>query len=171
MESVTKVASSAWSSAWSYVPSLVWDKSPSSVAAPTCQKVAAMSTQTSNGGGWMRPRGGTPLVGSPFLRLAGVSGALAVAMGAYGAHAFSADRPDLKKVYDTANFHHFVHTLALLAVPLCRRPALTGTLMIAGTSLFCGTIYYHALTEQKTFRKYTPYGGIILIMAWLSMAL
>ena len=38
--------------------------------------------------------------------------------------AFSADRPDLKKVYDTANFHHFVHTLALLAVPLCRRPAL-----------------------------------------------
>merc|ERR1711974_452746 len=70
-----------------------------------------------------------------------------------------------KKVYDTANFHHLVHTLALLAVPLCRRPALTGTLMIAGTSLFCGTIYYHALTEQKTFRKYTPYGGIILIMA------
>ena len=43
--------------------------------------------------------------------------------------------------------------------------------MIAGTSLFCGTIYYHALTKQKTFLKYTPYGGIILIMTWLSMAL
>ena len=43
--------------------------------------------------------------------------------------AFSADRPDLKKVYDTANFHHFVHTLALLAVPLCRRPALVSPRM------------------------------------------
>ena len=30
----------------------------------------------------------------------------------------------MKKVYDTANFYHFVHTMALLAVPLTRRPAL-----------------------------------------------
>ena len=43
--------------------------------------------------------------------------------------------------------------------------------MITGTTIFCGTIYYHALTEEKTFRRYTPYGGIILMMAWLSMAL
>ncbi len=43
--------------------------------------------------------------------------------------------------------------------------------MIGGMTVFCGTIYYHALTEEKTLRKYTPYGGIMLIMAWLSLVL
>ena len=35
--------------------------------------------------------------------------------------------------------------------------------------VFCGTTYYHALTEEKSLRKFTPYGGIMLILAWLSM--
>ena len=43
--------------------------------------------------------------------------------------------------------------------------------MIGGMSVFCGTIYYHALTEEKALRKYTPYGGVLLILGWLSMAL
>ena len=30
----------------------------------------------------------------------------------------------MKKVYDTANFYHFIHTVALLAVPLSRKPVL-----------------------------------------------
>jgi uncharacterized membrane protein YgdD (TMEM256/DUF423 family) len=41
--------------------------------------------------------------------------------------------------------------------------------MVGGMTLFCGTIYYHALTEEKTFRRYTPYGGMMLIAAWISM--
>ena len=37
--------------------------------------------------------------------------------------AFKAEEDaDRKKVYDTANFYHFIHTLALLAVPLTKRP-------------------------------------------------
>ena len=87
--------------------------------------------------------------GSLFVRLAGLSGATAVALGAYGAHseqdamehpvsmtesrsfsllaAFTADKADMKKVYDTANFYHFIHTVALLAVPLSRKPVLVST--------------------------------------------
>ena len=34
---------------------------------------------------------------------------------------------DRKKVYDTANFYHFVHTLALLGVPLTKRPVLVSS--------------------------------------------
>ena len=85
------------------------------------------------------------LQGSPFVRLAGLSGAAAVALGAYGAHckldigflntfsidsvhgyfsAFTAEKQEMKRVYDTANFYHFVHTMALCAVPLARRPML-----------------------------------------------
>ncbi len=33
-------------------------------------------------------------------------------------------KPEYKRIYDTANFYHFVHTLALLGVPLSRRPRL-----------------------------------------------
>jgi len=168
MESVTAFASDSFRLCRTYIPSLVWTQDLHSCPTKGVEKAVMTPPAKPFRGGLL---GGTPLVGSPFLRFAGVSGALAVAMGAYGAHAFAADKPELKRVYDTANFHHFVHTLALLAVPLCRRPVLTGSLMITGTTVFCGTIYYHALTEEKIFRKYTPYGGIILMLAWLSMAL
>jgi len=110
--------------------------------------------------------------GSLLVKIAGLSGVSAVALGAYGAHIFKAEEDaDRKKVYDTANFYHFVHTLALLGVPLTKRPVLSGTLIITGTTIFCGTIYYHALTNEKQLRKYTPYGGIVLMMGWLSMIL
>lgn len=60
----------------------------------------------------------------PFVRLAGLVGASAVILGAYGAHkAYPKDRADeLRKVYETANKFHFIHSLALLGVPLCRYP-------------------------------------------------
>ncbi len=38
--------------------------------------------------------------------------------------AFPPEKADMKKVYDTANFYHFIHTVALLAVPLARKPVL-----------------------------------------------
>jgi hypothetical protein len=38
--------------------------------------------------------------------------------------AFTAEKADMKKVYDTANFYHFMHTLALMGIPLTKRPYL-----------------------------------------------
>lgn len=59
-----------------------------------------------------------------FVRLAGLSGAAAVILGAYGAHKQLPHLPDvdLKKVFETANRFHFFHSLALLAMPIARRP-------------------------------------------------
>jgi len=56
-------------------------------------------------------------------------------------------------------------------LPLASKPRLSGSLMLGGMALFCGTCYYHALTGEKSFRKFTPYGGVLLILAWLSLAL
>lgn len=114
-----------------------------------------------------------PQYGGTFVRLAGLSGAVAVAMGAYGAHAFrdSDASPQLKYTYDTGNKYHFLHTLALLAVPLMRRPQLSGTLLTLGMVLFCGSCYYHALTGNTAVRRVTPYGGMLLIVGWLTVAL
>lgn len=61
----------------------------------------------------------------PFVRLAGLSGAAAVILGAMGAHRTFPEteaKDDLKKIFETANRFHFLHTLALVTVPLCRRP-------------------------------------------------
>lgn len=51
-------------------------------------------------------------------------GATGVILGAYGAHRkYPKDSPqDFKIIFETANRYHFLHTLALLGVPLCRYP-------------------------------------------------
>ncbi|KAI8740097.1 transmembrane protein 256 [Biomphalaria glabrata] len=108
-----------------------------------------------------------------FIRIAGISGAIAVAMGAYGSHVFRQKEIDqrLKETFEIASKYHFIHTLALLAVPFARKPVLTGSLMTAGIVLFCGSCYYHAMTNNMAIRKVTPYGGFLLIFAWVSFAL
>lgn len=111
--------------------------------------------------------------GFMFVRLAGLSGALAVAFGAYGAHVFRPGKAEkeLKLAYETGNRYHLLHSVALLCVPLTARPHLVGTLMSAGMLLFCGSCYYHALTGSTVIRRVTPYGGMLLIAAWASMML
>lgn len=59
-----------------------------------------------------------------FVQLAGVFGALAVILAAYGAH--GADLHGKSDAYNTAVQIHFFHTLALIAVPFVRRPNLVG---------------------------------------------
>jgi uncharacterized membrane protein YgdD (TMEM256/DUF423 family) len=109
--------------------------------------------------------------GRTFIRLAGLSGALAVAFGAYGAHVFRVGKSDeqLKHTYETGNRYHFLHTLALLGVPLTRKPLLVGSLMSVGMLLFSGSCYFHALTGSTAIRQVTPYGGMLLIAAWVAM--
>lgn len=71
---------------------------------------------------------GSSYPGNNWVRLAGLSGAIAVGMGAYGAHGLK-DIPEQRKaVFETANRYHFIHALALLAVPLVNKPNLVGRL-------------------------------------------
>uniref|UniRef100_S4Q099 Transmembrane protein 256-like protein n=2 Tax=Pararge aegeria TaxID=116150 RepID=S4Q099_9NEOP len=110
----------------------------------------------------------------PFVRLAGLSGATAVVLGAMGAHRTfpeTDNKEDLKKIFETANRFHFLHTLALMTVPLCKRPYIAGTFFIAGMGLFCGTCYYHAFTGERALRRLTPVGGSCLILGWIAMVL
>ncbi|XP_040579217.2 transmembrane protein 256 homolog [Lepeophtheirus salmonis] len=104
-----------------------------------------------------------------WTRIAGLLGAAAVGLGAYGAHGLQNITPEQKRQYDTANYYHFLHTLGLAVVPLSKRPILTGTLMLLGTTLFSGTIYYNIFTGKDNLKRLTPYGGMILIISWLTM--
>src|SRR6202167_5022528 len=102
--------------------------------------------------------------------------ALAVALGAFGAHALRA-RLDAYSigVYERAVFYHFIHALGLLIVPLfLRADALSESvaslicwLLFAGVVIFCGSLYILAVSGVKALGAITPIGGLLFIAAWL----
>ncbi|XP_034020057.1 transmembrane protein 256 [Thalassophryne amazonica] len=106
-------------------------------------------------------------------RLAALSGASAVVAGAYGAHGFKNTNPDDYQLmlFETANKYHFYHSLALLGAAHSRKPAVAGTLLIAGMGMFCGSMYYQALTRDPSLSKMAPVGGVAMIVGWLAIIL
>lgn len=106
-----------------------------------------------------------------WLRVAAVSGATAIGLGAYGAHAFKPQDPHFTEVFKRANHYHLLHSLLLAIAPSTRYPWLVGGLTLAGTALFSGSCYAVALQQDRAWGKMAPYGGMTLIAAWLALAL
>jgi uncharacterized membrane protein YgdD (TMEM256/DUF423 family) len=82
-----------------------------------------------------------------FAVCGALSAGLAVAAGAFGAHALKTRlSADLLAVFETAARYQIYHALALLAVAACltRWPAppvrAAGWLFLAGTALFSGSL-------------------------------
>uniref|UniRef100_A0A287AMW8 Transmembrane protein 256 n=1 Tax=Sus scrofa TaxID=9823 RepID=A0A287AMW8_PIG len=76
-----------------------------------------------------------------------------------------------EKLFDKANKHHFLHSLALLGVPLCRKPLWAGLLLASGTTLFCTSFYYQSLSGDHSIRTLAPVRGSLPIWGWLALAL
>jgi uncharacterized membrane protein YgdD (TMEM256/DUF423 family) len=109
---------------------------------------------------------------SPAI-IAAALGALAVILGAFGAHALRGqlDASSLQ-VWHTAVDYQFWHALALLG--LASAPAsrwrFAGSLAFgAGVVLFCGSLYALALGEPRWIGAVTPVGGLALIAGWVSL--
>lgn len=109
------------------------------------------------------------------MRLAAISGALAVAIGAFGAHLLR-DRlsPKSMEIFHTASQYHFYHSLALMGAGLLfintgsRRILLACRLFTAGILIFSGSLYTLAMAEQlRWLGMITPLGGICFIAGWL----
>jgi uncharacterized membrane protein YgdD (TMEM256/DUF423 family) len=104
-------------------------------------------------------------------------GALAVMLGAFGAHALR-DVLDERAlvVWHTAVDYQFWHALALLAVGLLVRERATRSLQVAGfgfvlgVPLFCGSLYALALGAPHAIGVVTPLGGVAFIVGWLALA-
>ncbi len=115
----------------------------------------------------------------PFLFLGALLGGLAVALGAFGAHALKARlSPERLVTFETGVRYHFYHALALLAVGLVQfnfppagNAALAGWLFVAGISLFSGSLYWLALGGPRWLGPITPLGGLALIAGWIGLAL
>jgi uncharacterized membrane protein YgdD (TMEM256/DUF423 family) len=112
-----------------------------------------------------------------FFALGSAGAALAVALGAFGAHALKSRlAPDLLAVYDTAVRWHLAHALALLAVAWAatRWPNAWihagGWLLVAGTLLFSGSLYALSLSGVRALGAITPLGGAAWIVGWACLA-
>ena len=101
--------------------------------------------------------------------LACVLGALAVGLGAIGAHAIR-DRvpPADLDIWKTAAQYHGLHSVALLA--LARRGGWPWWAMLAGLLIFALTLYAIPLTGLRWLGAVTPVGGVLLILGWLGFA-
>jgi len=98
--------------------------------------------------------------------------ALAVAIGAFGAHGLRGRIDDYSmSIYERAVFYHFVHALGLLIVSMMPRPpAMVGWLLVAGIILFSGSLYVLAVTGIRALGAVTPFGGVAFIAAWIALA-
>uniref|UniRef100_F1L716 Transmembrane protein 256 n=1 Tax=Ascaris suum TaxID=6253 RepID=F1L716_ASCSU len=108
---------------------------------------------------------------SSVIRIAGLSGSLAVVIGAYGAHAlrqYAINDERRLRAFETGNRYHLLHSVALLGSARARFPLLTASLFLAGIVIFSSTCYHYSITGEETFRRYTPVGGVLFIIAWLS---
>lgn len=105
--------------------------------------------------------------------------ALAVMLGAFGAHALRG-RLDAYfiDVYERAVFYHFIHALGLLVVGMMPRAGIlsdsaatwVSLLLLGGIVIFCGSLYALAITGVRALGAITPIGGLAFIAAWLLLA-
>lgn len=110
-----------------------------------------------------------------MIRLAGFFGALAVLMGAFGAHALKERlTPEFLQIWNTGAQYHLVHSAVLLALGLVgardARVRLPFLLIASGVAVFSGSLYALALSGVRPLGAVTPVGGILMVFGWLSMA-
>jgi uncharacterized membrane protein YgdD (TMEM256/DUF423 family) len=114
-----------------------------------------------------------------FIALGAVFAALAVGIGAFGAHALRARLgAEMLSVYQTGVHYHFWHALGILAVGIAclQLPAslslrVAGWLLSLGIVLFSGSLYALALSGERWLGAVTPVGGLAFILGWLALAL
>ena len=103
---------------------------------------------------------------------------LAVALGAFGAHALKGKLDDYALgVFDTAVQYHFYHSFALLAVgvialsqPQTVMLKSSGWLFFIGILIFSGSLYLLSFSGIRWLGAITPLGGLAFIGGWACLA-
>jgi uncharacterized membrane protein YgdD (TMEM256/DUF423 family) len=101
---------------------------------------------------------------------------LAVALGAFGAHALPKYFPEADvKIWQTASSYHMYHALALVLLALLERQVsqtlgLVHACFGVGIFLFAGSLYALCLTQVKILGAITPLGGTAFLIGWLGLA-
>jgi len=113
-----------------------------------------------------------------FLTLGSIAMALAVSLGAFGAHGLKSRlSQEMISIFETGVEYHFYHALGLLLVGIAAHflsetnwLQWAGWLMIAGILIFSGSLYVLSISGLRWLGAITPIGGVCFIVAWLLFA-
>jgi uncharacterized membrane protein YgdD (TMEM256/DUF423 family) len=107
-------------------------------------------------------------------RMAAALGALAVTLGAFGAHGLKEllTQNGTVAIWDKGVFYHFIHAVMLFVLAQ-RQPLKAGPwwCFFSGIVIFSGSLYVLAVTNMHWLGAITPVGGVSLIAGWIWLAL
>lgn len=98
-----------------------------------------------------------------LMLLASLSGAMAVAAGAFGAHGAQGQAAEWLR---TGGLYQLIHAAAALAA-LQLDARVPGWLFLSGGLVFAGSLYLMALGGPRVLGAVTPIGGVLMIAGWL----
>jgi uncharacterized membrane protein YgdD (TMEM256/DUF423 family) len=113
-----------------------------------------------------------------YIQIAGILGALAVGIGAFGAHGLQPILENHSRVetFETAVKYHFYHAIAILAIAIWlniqpERKYLKRIIwsLFLGIMIFSGSLYILSLTGIVWLGAITPIGGVAFIYGWMSL--
>lgn len=112
------------------------------------------------------------------LIFSAISGAIAVGLGAFGAHALKERLESTGNLatYQTAVQYQFYHTIALLLIGILMTKHsvqwlnYSAYLMMTGIIIFSGSLYILAIGNIKWMGAITPIGGLAFILGWSCLA-
>ena len=114
-----------------------------------------------------------------YIKLAAILGALAVGIGAFGAHGLEPVLETYNRVetFETAVKYHFYHTLAILLVGILIAFGKGNKLLkasvwsfLVGILIFSGSLYILSVTNITWLGAVTPLGGLAFIAGWILLA-
>jgi uncharacterized membrane protein YgdD (TMEM256/DUF423 family) len=114
-----------------------------------------------------------------FLLVGSIAMALAVALGAFGAHGLKNMLTDeMLDIFETGVKYHFYHAIGLLVIGLVVQYMSeslllqwSGWMMIAGILVFSGSLYILSIAGIRWMGAITPIGGLCFIISWILLAL
>lgn len=114
-----------------------------------------------------------------FLTISSIMMALAIALGAFGAHGLkSILTPAYLQTYNTGVEYHFYNTLGLFAAsfimylkPNSKKTVIASWLILIGMIIFSFSLYLLVILNIPIMGAITPIGGTLLIIAWILLAI
>lgn len=117
-----------------------------------------------------------------FIQAGALLGALAVALGAFGAHALKAMLESSNRVdtFDTAVKYQFYHAIGLVLIGLLLQNCAvnaerfyhwSGYAFLIGVVIFSGSLYTICFTGIRAFGAVAPIGGTLMIVGWMLLLL